>query len=255
MFRDRPAAIATPCRALAVGIMLAFSAVLPAAAQGQQQPAAPSGEAAAQPPAPKVNPQWFRLCGKEPENNVEVCAIQSFAVAEAGNVVADVQVMEVKGDNPTKRFRVSMQPGFLIPPGMNLVIDDDTKSMVEGRYLICFPNACLLEAQLTDEFINRMKRGSTLAIYVAADNRQWVPAKVSLSGFTKAFDGPPTSQSDYEAWLKTFMESQASVEQEIQSYLLRRGEGQRNQLQQNQGQQGQQAPAAPAGSAAPAQPN
>jgi invasion protein IalB len=254
MFRDRTMAFAAPRSALALAAMLTLGAAS-AFAQSAPAPAKPAAPAAGAPAAgtpaadaPKVAPEWFKLCGKDQQSKADVCAVQSFALADAGNVVAEVRILEVKQGNTTKRALEALIPvGFLIPPGINLVIDEGKP--VAGRYTVCFPNGCIIEAQINDEFIANLKKGQNLVVYAANQQGAWVGAKVALSGFTKIFDGGPSDPKAYEEWRKKFEEAQQSVQQGLQAGLMKRAEEQRKKLQEQQGA----APAA-GGTAAPAAP-
>jgi invasion protein IalB len=251
MFGDRTVTFAAPRRALALTAMLALGASSafaqsPAPAPSAPAPAAPAAQAA-NPDAPKVSPEWFKLCGADQQTKANVCAVQSFALAEAGNVVAEVRILEIKEQGkPAKRALEALIPvGFLIPPGVNLVIDENKP--LPGRYTVCFPNGCIIEAPITDEFISSLKKGTNLTVFAANQQGAWVGAKVSLGGFTKIFDGGPSDPKAYEEWRKKFEASQASVQQNLQAGLMKRAEEQRKKLQE---QQGGAAPAA--GGAAPA---
>lgn len=256
MFGDRTVTLAAPRRAtalttaiFALGASAAFAqspapSPAPAPAQpGQQAPAAAKAD------APKVSPEWFKLCGNDQQSKANVCAVQSFALAEAGNVVAEVRVLEVKQEGKTKRALEALIPvGFLIAPGVNLVIDQNKP--VPGRYTVCFPNGCIIEAAITDEFIASLKKGTELTVFAANQQGNWVGAKVALAGFTKVFDGPQSDPKAYEEWRKKFEASQATVQQDLQAGLMKRAEEQRKKLQEQQGGGN-----APANNATPPKPN
>jgi invasion protein IalB len=189
-------------------------------------------------------PEWIKVCGKDEKNNAEVCTMNSYALAEAGNVVADVRVVEIrKGKEPVRRvFEAIVPVGFLIQPGVNLVVDKNKP--LPGRYKLCYPNGCLVEAQITDELLANVKKGTDLVLFAANPNGQWVGAKISLSGFSKVLDGAPTDAKVYEERRKKFEENQSK----LQSELLKRAEEQRRKLQDSAtpAAQGAATPAAPA---------
>lgn len=232
--------ISTLGRGLAgAAVALALSAPV-AFAQQPATPAAPAAPAATAKPATTIQPEWLKVCGKDEDGKTEVCSTTSYITADAGNVVGEVRVFEAKREKETRRiFEALIPPGFLIQPGVNLVIDDP-KAPTAGRYRICFPNACLTEVQMNDELLNKMKKGNQLTFFAANAQGQWVPAKVSLSGFTKVFEGAPLDPKEYEARREKFQESQKQLQQQ----LVQRAEEQRKKLQE-QGKAGA-APAAPA---------
>jgi invasion protein IalB len=180
--------------------------------------------AAAQTPTP----EWIKVCGKDEQNKSEVCTMNSYALAEAGNVVADVRVVEIRKEKekPRRMFEAIVPVGFLIPPGVNLVVDQN--KAVPGRYRLCYPNGCLVETQITDELLANIKKGKDLVLFAANPNGQWVGAKISLAGFSKVQDGEPTDPKVYEERRKKFEENQSK----LQSELLKRAEEQRKKLQE-----------------------
>ncbi len=183
-------------------------------------------------------PEWIKVCGKDEKNKSEVCTLNSYALAEAGNVVADVRIVEVRKEKePVRRvFEAIVPVGFLIQPGVNLVIDKDKP--VAGRYKLCYPNGCLVETPVTEDLLKSIRKGSDLILFAANPNGQWVGAKISLSGFSKALDGPSTDPEVYEERRKKFEESQS----QLQNELLKRAEEQRKKLQEDAGKTSTQKP-------------
>lgn len=232
----------------------------PAQAQPAQRPAAPAQPPAQQPAAPAAPaapgaaaapagppPEWMKVCAKDDKQNADVCSTSNYILAEAGNVVGEVRVFEVKQGKETKRvFEALIPPGFLIQPGVNLVVDDEKKPTA-GRYRVCFPNLCLTEVPLTEDVIGKFKKGKELTLFAANPQGQWVGAKVTLAGFGKAYDGPAMDPKAFEEKRKTFDESQSK----LQAELMKRAEEQRKKLQE--GGAAAPAPGAPA-PAAPAAP-
>lgn len=217
---------------LGAALALALSAPVAFAQQPPPAPAAPkpAPSAPAAPSGATIQPEWLKVCGKEGDGKTEVCSTTSYITADAGNVVGEVRIFEARQDKETRRiFEALIPPGFLIQPGVNLVIDNP-KEPVAGRYRICFPNACLTEVQVNDELLNKMKKGNQLTFFAANAQGQWVPAKVSLSGFTKAFDGQPLDPKEYESRREKFQESQKQLQQQ----LVQRAEEQRKKLQEQQ---------------------
>jgi invasion protein IalB len=188
------------------------------------------------PPNGGPAPEWLKVCGKDEKTSTELCTVTSYITADAGNVVGEIRVLDVKRDKENKRIiEALVPPGFLIQPGVNLVIDD-AKTPIAGRYRVCFPNVCLAEVQLTDESLASIRKGSTLTFFAANPQGQWVGAKTSLAGFSAAYDGAALDPKVYEERRKTFEDSQ----NQLQSALLKRAQEQRAKVA------GEGAPAAPA---------
>jgi hypothetical protein len=65
-------------------------------------------------------------------------------------------------------------------------------------YAICMPDKCVAEAPLTDQLLASLKKGGEVIFTSVNFQRSPNPIKMSLSGFTGAFDGEPIEQSKLE---------------------------------------------------------
>jgi invasion protein IalB len=164
---------------LAVGIS-------PAAAQ--QQPQIPEG--------------WFKACSKQ--EDVDICNVQNITTAGTGQLITGISMIELKGKVNRKVFQVTVPTGRLVPPGIGLQIDGGKAQKID--YVICFPDRCVAEAQLTDQLVASFKKGSELTLTSVNFQNQPNPIKVSLKGFTGAYDGAPLQQSDLEDRQKKLQE-------------------------------------------------
>jgi invasion protein IalB len=254
--RGRAVAVAA-CAAFAMVAADAAFAQAPAPqakppARPRAAPARPAQQAATPAVAP-INPnvkqpEWLKVCGHDDNAKADICQVTSYILGDAGNVVGEVRLFEAKQGKETKRvFEALVPPGFLIQPGVNLVIDDN-KQPVPGRYRVCFPNLCLAEVPISDDTLAKLRKGKLLTFFVANAQGQWVGARVALTGFGATYEGAALDPKVYDAKRKEFEESQ----NKLQSELAKRAEEQRKKLQE---QQTSQAPgAAPAAPAAPAKP-
>jgi invasion protein IalB len=91
---------------------------------------------------------------------------------------------------------VTVPTGRMVPPGIGLQIDGGQAQKLD--YMLCLPDRCIAEGQLNDQLVASFKRGSELTLTSVNFQNQANPIKVSLSGFTAAFDGEPLQQSDLE---------------------------------------------------------
>jgi invasion protein IalB len=211
----------------------------PALAQDKAAKTPPAAAAAKDLPKP-VTPEWIKMCGKDAKAGTQICGTENYLLAEAGNVVGQIRVLDIKNGKESKRvFAVQIPEGFLIQPGVNLVIDSEKKP-VAGKYTVCFPNGCVAEVPLSDETLTKLKKGDTVTLFAANPAGKWVGAKASLAGFTKAYEGPATDPKDYEAKRKAFQDEQ----NELKSALMKRADDQRKKLEAEQKAKG--SPAAPA---------
>jgi invasion protein IalB len=158
---------------------VAAMATTPAAAQ-QQQPQMPQG--------------WFKACSKQ--EDVDICNVQNIMVADTGQLLTGISMIEVKGKVNRKIFQITVPTGRMVPPGIGMQIDGGQTAKID--YMICLPDRCIAEAQLTDQLVASFKRGSNVTFTSVNFQNQPNPIKVSLAGFTGAFDGEPLQQSDIE---------------------------------------------------------
>src|SRR5262249_13545380 len=96
---------------------------------------------------------------------------------------------------------------------------------MQSPYKICFPVGCMSDYPVTDDLIDKLKKGQ--AIRVQAINMQGTPIDLPmpLNDFAKAYDGPPTD-------LKVFEEQQRKLQQE----LAKKAEEARQKLEAQQSQ-------------------
>jgi len=149
----------------------------------------------AQAQQPQIPQGWFKACTKQ--EDVDICNVQNITVAESGQLITGVSLIEVKGKVNRRVFQVTVPSGRMIPAGIGMQIDGGQPQKVD--YMICLPDRCIGEVALNDDLVNRFKRGNQLTLTSVNFQNQQNPIQVTLSGFTGAFDGPPLQQSDIEA--------------------------------------------------------
>ena len=187
-----------------------------------QQPAAPAGGAAATgPTVVQVKPEpsqtnWTKVCGKDQAANKEICYTTRDFVSDQGQPVLAVAIYDVKGD-ANKIVRFLMPLGLLLQPGIRFGVD--TAQPIPGRYAICFPNGCFAEAQVKDDFINSMKKGTALSISVQNQGGREVSFSVPLADFAKGFDGAPIDPKVLEEQQKQLQDELAKRQDELRQRL------------------------------------
>ena len=157
---------------------LVAGASVPASAQQQQQ--LPQG--------------WFKACSKQ--EDVDICNVQNIMVADTGQLLTAVSMIDIKGKVNRKIFQVTVPSGRMVPPGIGMQIDGGQTQKVD--YMICLPDRCIAEVALSDQLVAAFKRGQQVTLTSVNFQNQPNPIQVSLSGFTGAFDGAPLQQSDIE---------------------------------------------------------
>lgn len=137
---------------------------------------------------------WFKACSKQ--ENVDICNVQNIITAASGQLVTGVSLIELKGKVNRKVFQVTVPSGRLVPPGIGLQIDGGKTQKLD--YVICFPDRCVAEVQLSDQLVSSFKKGSELTLTSVNFQNQPNPIKITLTGFTGAYDGPALQQADIE---------------------------------------------------------
>lgn len=226
--------------ALAVGVMpagiMSATQVVAQAQPAQPRPAAPAQRQPAQQPAQQqapaaqgsgptivqvkpepTQPDWVKVCGRDPSNNQEICYTTRDFVSDQGQPVMAVAVYDIKGQ-PQKLVRFLLPIGLLLQPGIRMGVDQGQP--LSGRYQICFPNGCFAEITANDATVTALKRGTNINVSVQNQAAREVTFQVPLDGFAKGFDGPAIDP-------KLLEEQQRKLQEEMQ----RRSDDMRRKLE------------------------
>lgn len=150
-----------------------------------------TSEAVAQQPEAQ---KWFKICAKQADN--DVCNVQYRVVASTGQIITSVNLFTVKGKVNRKIFQVSVPTNRLIPAGVAVKIDNNKPNRLP--YANCFRDRCTAEVKMDDNLVKAFKAGGEMLITSTNFQNKPNPIKISLNGFTAAFDGPPLKKSELE---------------------------------------------------------
>jgi invasion protein IalB len=188
---------------------------------------APGGQAAQQAQGPTLvqvkaepsQPDWTKVCGKDPSNNSEICYTTRDFVSDQGQPVMAVAVYEAKGGQQVQRVvRFLLPLGLMLQPGIRFAVDQGQPT--PGRYALCFPNGCFAEATgVSNDLVNAMKRGTSLNVSVQNQVAREVTFAVPLTGFGKAFDGPAIDPKQLEEQQKKLQEELEKRSDELRKRL------------------------------------
>jgi invasion protein IalB len=238
---------------------LAMSVVLAGAASAQTQPAQPAapgapaapGQAAPGQPAPpsKVDlvspePQWAKFCAKQPTNGKDACAtMRDFSTSADQPPMISINLFDVAGEERRKLRFLMLPIGMLLKPGFRVVIDKNDP--IDGKYDMCFQNACSAEIDIGAKTLETLKKGQMMSVVMRVPggdvSGRELTFNIPLKDLGTAFDGKPTDP-------KVLEQQRTALQQQLQ----KKAEEQRKTLEQ---QQSGAAPAAPAPAApAPAAP-
>ncbi|MFT5893742.1 MAG: invasion protein IalB [bacterium] len=131
---------------------------------------------------------WDVACDPEGAN----CAMAQIGNDSTGTPVLEMVIrkltapLEVGERTATAVLDVITPLGVVLTEGLSITIDDGAKE--SAPFQICTEQGCLVREPVDDELIKRLKLGGSAFVSVIAANQGEVKAKLSLSGFTKAYD-------------------------------------------------------------------
>ena len=173
--------------------------------------------------------------------------MRDFSTSADQPPMISINVFEVAGEEKRKLRFLILPIGMLIRPGFRVIIDKSEP--LEGKYDMCFQNACSAEIEIGPRTLAEMKKGQTMSVIMRVPggdvSGRELTFNLPLKDFGAAFDGKPTDP-------KVLAQQRQALEQQLQ----KKAEEQRKMLEQEQshvGTPGAAAPAAPA-PAAPAAP-
>jgi invasion protein IalB len=240
-------------RVSAAALTISVALVGAAAAQQPAKPAAPTapappGQAAPGQPAPpsKVDlvspePQWAKFCAKDPAGRDACATMRDFSTSADQPPMVSINLFDVTGEEKRKLRFLILPIGMLLKPGFRVIVDKGEP--IEGRYDMCFQNACSAEIEISAKTVEALKKGQNMSVVMRMPggdvSGRELTFNIPLKDLGPAFDGKPTDPKVLE-----------QQRQALQQQLQKKAEEQRKMLEQ---QQSGAAPAAPA-PAAPAAP-
>ena len=177
---------------LAVAATSAFAQAQKAPAKAPAAPAqqaAPQADAGATMVNLKADPsqEWTKVCGEDQGAKKTVCyTTRDFLETTNNQPILAAAIYDVQND-PKKFIRMLLPLTFMLQPGVRFSVDSGQP--VAGKFQICFPNGCFAEAEVTDAFINQLKKGTNFKIDVQNQIGGEVAFIMPLTGFGKSYDG------------------------------------------------------------------
>lgn len=151
------------------------------------------------------NKGWFKVCTKQDEN--DICVVQNITAASTGQLLTATGLIIVEGKVNSKTLQVSVPSARTIAPGVAMQVDGGKAQQIP--YAVCMPDKCVAQVPLTDAMVNAFKQGGEIVFTSVNFQRAPNPIKVSLKGFTDAFDGEAVTPSELQ-------ERQQLLHQELQ---------------------------------------
>ena len=176
------------------------STAAPKSSAGQAPVAAAAGD------APQGD-AWVKLCmNNEQTANKEICLINHEGLEpNTGMVLIAAAVRKAEGEEKQQLLvRVPTAYALVIPAGVQLKIDEGKP--IQLQYSICFPTSCQVQMELTKEVFDSMRKGKQMVVAAMNIQQKTMGFPVPLTGFGKAYDGPPVDNAKYEESRRQLME-------------------------------------------------
>lgn len=180
---------------------------------------------------------WVKLCMKNEQTaEKEICLINHEGLEpNTGMVLIAAAVRKAEGEDKQQLLvRVPTAYALVVPAGVQLKIDENEP--IQLQYTICFPTSCQVQMELTTEMFDQMRTGKQMVVAAMNIQQKTMGFPVPLTGFSKAYDGPPVDNEKYEESRRQLMEMFRKRQAELAAKA--------NEAQQKKEAQGA-APAAP----------
>jgi len=197
---------------LAMPLATAQDAVPKSSAAPKSAPAAgaPAGAPGTTPmagDAAAAEDAWVKLCMKNDQTqNKEICLINHEGLEpNTGMVLIAAAVRKVEGEDKLQLLvRVPTAYALVMPAGVQIKIDESQP--IQLQYAICFPTSCQVQLELTNELLEQMRKGKQMVVAAMNIQQKTMGFPVPLTGFAKAYEGPPVDSVKYEESRRQLME-------------------------------------------------
>lgn len=138
---------------------------------------------------------WTKVCQDKKDGEGVTCLVtQELRNPNTAGVLASITIRLPEGKDPT--LFVTIPPGVLLQPGLRMQVDENKP--VVGQFSICYPVTCVAVFDDVASLIKSFKKGNDVVLLVMSPDGKPGGFQLTLSGFTKAFDGPSTNLAVYE---------------------------------------------------------
>ena len=121
--------------------------------------------------------------------------MRDFATSADQPPMVSINVFELAGEE-RRKLRLLMLPiGMLLKPGFRVIIDKGEP--IEGKYDMCFQNACSAEIDIGASTLASLKKAQTLSVVMRVPGNgepsgRELTFNIPLKDFGPSFDGKPT---------------------------------------------------------------
>jgi len=143
----------------------------------------------AQGPIKDRHGDWETRCETPPGAAYEQCAIVLSVVDRDRPNLTLVVIVLNTADRKARLMRVIAPLGVLLPPGIDLKIDDEDLGRL--NYLQCLANGCVAQVAIDDKLLDKLKNGKIATFGVFQTPEQGVGVLAPLAGFKEAYEQLP----------------------------------------------------------------
>jgi len=178
--------------------VLGFGATLAIAQQAQEVPKTPPKPMTKTDSAQRNISAWVKVCSnKEQTKNKQVCLVKYEGLdPKTGDVLVAAAVRTIEGqDKQDLIITVPTAYSLDMPPGIRIKIDGDEP--IPLQYAGCTPKSCLAQVVLTNQVLDRMRKGNQMLVAAISVQQKPLTFRVFLNGFAVTSDGAPVDEVKY----------------------------------------------------------
>jgi invasion protein IalB len=142
----------------------------------------------------------------EQSRNQQICHVRHEGIEpNTGTVLVSAQVRTSDGEEK-KHLLVGLPTAssLVMPAGVQIKIDGDKP--ITLPYSNCFSTICQVQMELTKEMFDKMRKGKQMTVAAMNMQQKAMAFPVPLNGFSKAFDGAPIDNVQYDDARRAMME-------------------------------------------------
>src|SRR5690606_972482 len=143
---------------------------------------APAADAAAAAPAQQ---NWLKVCDPLPDGQ-QACIMRQVVLAN-GQFLGSFLLRDDPGQESRLLAVAAVPLGVLLPFGLTWQID--SAKPIRVPYMLCDPTSCATQLVINEEYVNSLKKGSTLKLTAKNRNNEDLTVEINLAGFTATYDG------------------------------------------------------------------
>lgn len=122
----------------------------------------------------------------------DACMMSQVGKGAEGNALLAVSVQKTTGAKTPNGepiaavLQIEAPLGVFLPAGVEVTIDGT--QIGRAGFTICNAQGCFVSEPVAEDFVNKMKNGSSAVMAVTGPNGEKASVNISLSGFTKAYN-------------------------------------------------------------------